>query len=405
MKKSDLLTEMSDELDNIIEQKLKNVRYNFLDVIKENCYHEYLISNWLEFLLNPTKNGVGNEIIKALLRCTEEYKQECFDIDNQEFESIEREATTDNHKSIDLLIKYSERWIVIENKINALETCDEGIGYFQTNEYYNYISDQDEIKNGKVKATYIYLKPRKNISKPKNGNFEQVYYENFIDELKKINIEFYPEDERYKYRYLEEFENIGECFMEKNYGIDDEVKFCAKYMTEINTIIKNYEHRNKILWDKISNEIECNFKEEGYKICQKICWIQLYKEKWKNNNNNGVHFELGFKQGSDNKILGRENVDNVIVQLHAESGTPEKVLQRLENDNIVKKSKNSLYLCQKEENGRLKEICISKEVYDFSSEEKINESIEKIEKNFKILIEQYENIIDTAFGKLEEQII
>lgn len=30
MKKSDLLTEMSDELDNIIEQKLKNVRYNFL---------------------------------------------------------------------------------------------------------------------------------------------------------------------------------------------------------------------------------------------------------------------------------------------------------------------------------------------------------------------------------------
>ena len=189
--------------------------------------------------------------------------------------------------------------------------------------------------------------------------------------------------------------------MEKNYGIDDEVKFCAKYMTEINTIIKNYEHRNKILWDKISNEIECNFKEEGYKICQKIWWIQLYKEKWKNNNNNGVHFELGFKQGSDNKILGRENVDNVIVQLHAESGTPEKVLQRLENDNIVKKSKNSLYLCQKEENGRLKEICISKEVYDFSSEEKINESIEKIEKNFKILIEQYENIIDTDFGKLD----
>lgn len=188
--------------------------------------------------------------------------------------------------------------------------------------------------------------------------------------------------------------------MEKNYGIDDEVKFCAKYITEINTIIKNYEHRNKILWDKISNEIECNFKEKGYKICQKTWWIQIYKENWKNDNNTGVHFELGFKQGSDNKILGRENVNNVIVQLHAESRTPEKVLERLENYNIVKKSKNSLYLCKKEENGHSKEICISEDVYDFSSEEKINESIEKIKNNLKVLIDQYESIIDTSFGEL-----
>ena len=117
-----------------------------------------------------------------------------YNLDGDDFIEIQREEKTDDWKRMDLIIKYSNIWIVIENKIRSSEHNK------QTEAYYKYVEKKiksENSKNKKIKeVVYIYLRPDWN--EPNNKNipakkfdgktgFRNLFYSKLIEYLKNVN--------------------------------------------------------------------------------------------------------------------------------------------------------------------------------------------------------------------------
>ena len=137
-------------IENLKKIDIKDSGITVLDILNKSHYDENFISDWLAFIFNPEINGIGNRPISSLMNSldisksniqNEDIKREWSNnikelkdtINEQKFIGIEREKVIDDNKRIDMLIKYSNTWIVIENKINSKENGT------QTKNYYNYI--------------------------------------------------------------------------------------------------------------------------------------------------------------------------------------------------------------------------------------------------------------------------
>lgn len=363
----------------ILEKDLKELnipekQYTFLNVINQNPYNENLISDWLAFIFNPNINGVGIKPIVALLKAVNKNN---VDIEKQKFICIERETCTDNKKRMDLLIKYSTTWIVIENKINAYET---GI---QTNEYYEYIHKMKDDKD----VIYIYLKPTYNQSKPSSKIFIELGYDKLIQEFRNIKKSDYKENEEYKYRFLKEFEIVrGDNLMsENNYNIDAETQVYIKNAPVIKKISIKYENKNDILINEIAEKcVEALGKDNNFEFKIKNKWgvIQIYKDKWKNENLRGLHYEIYCKELLE--LLGNNNAEMQIC-LHCESDISNEIVLELENHDIKK----------------VKDITIEyiTKNLSFETNENIKTSMEQIVESVKYLDEKYTQSIDEVMNK------
>jgi hypothetical protein len=137
-------------------------KYTILDVI-DKVYDENIISNWLSFIFNADINGIGNEPVQALLKSLK-----CeISLENQQFIDINREETTNDNKRMDLVIRYSDTWIIIENKICSFEHDD------QTEKYFDYIEEKTKGENVE-EIVYVYLRPDWNSQKDAlKKNFEK----------------------------------------------------------------------------------------------------------------------------------------------------------------------------------------------------------------------------------------
>lgn len=369
------------ELNNflILEKDLKELnipekQYTFLNVINQNPHNENLISDWLAFIFNPNINGVGIKPMLALLKAV---NKDNVDIEKQKFICIERETCTDNKKRMDLLIKYSTTWIVIENKINAHET---GI---QTNEYYEYIHKMKDDKD----VIYIYLKPTYNQSNPSSKIFIELGYDKLIQEFGNIKKDDYKENEEYKYRFLKEFEIVrGDNFMnENNYNIDEETQVYIKNAPIIKRISSKYEKKNNILINEICEKcVKVLGRDNAFEFTVKNGWgvIQIYKDEWKNNNLRGLHYEIYCKKLSE--LLGNNNAEMYIC-LHCESDISNEVVVKLENHNIKKTFGNSIESITKN--------------LSFETNENIETAIDQIAETFKYLDEKYTKAIDEVINK------
>lgn len=363
----------------ILEKDLKELnipekQYTFLNVINQNPYNENLISDWLAFIFNPNINGVGIKPVLALLKAV---NKDNVDIEKQKFICIERETCTDNKKRMDLLIKYSTTWIVIENKINAYET---GI---QTNEYYKYIHKMKDDKD----VIYIYLKPPYNQSKPSSNIFIELGYDKLIQEFRNIKKSDYKENEEYKYRFLKEFEIVrGDNFMsENNYNIDAETQVYIKNAPVIKRISIKYENKNNILINEIAEKcVKSLGKDNNFEFKAKNGWgvIQIYKDKWKNENLRGLHYEIYCKELLE--LLGNNNAEMYIC-LHCESDIGNEIVLELENHDIKKTLGNSIESITKN--------------LSFETNENIETSIEQIVETVKYLDEKYTKSIDEVMNK------
>ena len=201
--------------------KVIPLKSTFLDVINKT-HDENIVSNWLSFIFNPDENGIGNKPIELLLNSVG-----CeYELENDNFKEIHREETTDNgRKRMDIVIKYSKLWIIIENKIDSFEHDK------QTEKYFNYIEEKRKNERKKrIRAEYIYLRPDWNQpddenvpTKKFNGKegFRNLFYSELIKQLKKINTSDYKESE--KFEYLKEFIKVGEkYYMGKEIKIREE---------------------------------------------------------------------------------------------------------------------------------------------------------------------------------------
>ena len=343
-------------------------KFDFFDIIPPK---EVLISKWLDFILNPKINGIGNKPLQLLIKLAGSN----LNLDDYIFEDSYTELVTNNQKRMDIVLKYNGLWIVIENKIDSLEHDD------QTNEYFTYINETKD--NNEV--IYIYLKPNYNKSKPINDHFNIVTYDKFINELNTIKKEDYIDYNKYK--YLNEFIFSGGRFI-KNQEIEitDSLKFYIKQIDKFTAIEDEYNSKNKILFNKICDEIiYCtNALDKQYKCYKSGNYIQIYKTNWSNEKHNGVHFEIVF---DNSKILGRQLNGSIV--LHIEDNISEQQLANFKSINITKDGLQAYLNNEK----------IKQKVYlDFTSSESIDESINKIKVALLNFISKYENVIDNIMG-------
>lgn len=379
MMDNDLL-KLKYELERI---QVKPQKYTMLDVI-DKIYDENIISNWLSFIFNANINGIGNEPVEALLKSIK-----CnISIENQQIIDIKREETTNDNKRMDLVIRYPNTWIVIENKICSFEHDD------QTIEYFDYI-EQEGKKADVEKIVYIYLRPdwnsqkdapKKNFAKENEG-FRNLYYSELIRNLKDISFWKYKEPE--KFIYLKSFIEIGEkYYMDKKLEIDEEVQLYIEQKDKIRRIQNKYEDiRNRIL-KRIGEVLPSEF--ENYYSNYSNTYIQNANISWNNKDKsrNEIHYEIY----SDDfpELLGKENA-HIQIHLHIESGVNEnkrnKIYERikklLSKENIkFKKDKSKLW------------IILDQDDYNFKDEMEIENSIEKISNKILEIDKKWKNLID-----------
>ena len=346
--------------------EIKEKEFDFFDIIPPK---EVLVSKWIEFILNPKINGIGNQPLQKLI----ELSGNNYNLNEYEYEASFTELVTDNFKRMDIVLKYKGLWIIIENKIESLENED------QTNEYYKYIN---KIK-GYNDAIYIYLKPNYNKSKPINDAFKIITYDRFIESLKSIKESDYKELDKFK--YLKEFIISGGRFMKnEEMEITDSINFYVNNLDKFNAIEEEYNNKNKILLNKIENEVlaAINFPNKKYNCYKSGNYMQFYKDNWENEKHNGVHFEILFKES---KIIGRMIKVNLV--LHIENNITEEKLKGFKTMDITKKTSQALF-----KGNEIKEQLM----LDFTTIKAIDESIETMQTMLLSYINKYEALIDNS---------
>lgn len=346
--------------------EIKEKEFDFFDIIPPK---EILVSKWIEFILNPKINGIGNMPLQKLIQLSDNN----YNLEEYEYDNSYTELVTDNLKRMDIVLKYKGLWIVIENKIESLENGD------QTNEYYKYINKT----KGDNDVIYIYLKPNYNKSKPINNAFKVVTYDRFIESLKSITDIDYIE--KNKYKYLKEFVISGGRFMKnEEMEISDSLKFYIENLDKFNALEEEYNNKNKMLFNKIETEVlgAINNSEKKYSCYKSGNWMQFYKDNWNNEKHNGVHFELIFKES---KIIGRKI--QAFLVLHIENSITEEKLKYFKFIDITKKGSQALF-----KDNEIKEQIM----LDFTTIEAIDESIEKIKTMMFVYVNKFELMIDNS---------
>lgn len=403
-------------IENLKKIDIKGSEITVLDILNKSHYDENFISDWLAFIFNPEINGIGNKPICSLINSLDisksnvqnkdikigwsnDIKEFKDTINVQKFIGIEREKVIDDNKRIDVLIKYSNTWIIIENKINSMENGT------QTRNYYKYIMKkkkeaENELTSGKINVIFIYLKPNYNKSEPSDENFIPLTYSQLFMQICKINEHDYNEKEIYKYKYLEELERMMKNYMkEEEFDLNNiAIKTYINYSKEIASIKEQYINNNKILVQKIVTEIENLFnKDNGYEINKKNndTLIQIGRTTWKNGNKNGyfngIHYEVNFIE--KNNILGFDNVE-LSIALHIEENINDIELEKLNKETNIGKIPKDRLNAYDYEKDKLIEYT---EKYNFTNEKFINQSIEKIINRLKSIDKEYCKKIDSVF--------
>lgn len=406
-------------IENLKKIDIKGSEITVLDILNKSHYDENFISDWLAFIFNPEINGMGNKPICSLINSLDisksnvqnkdikigwsnDIKEFKDTINEQKFIEIEREKVIDDNKRIDVLIKYSNTWIIIENKINSMENGT------QTRNYYKYIMKkkkeaEKELTSGKINVIFIYLKPNYNKSEPSDENFIPLTYSQLFMQICKINEHDYNEKEMYKYKYLEELERMMKNYMkEEEFDLNNiAIKTYINYSKEIASIKEQYSNNNKILVQKIVTEIENLFnKDNGYEINKKNndTLIQIGRTTWKNGNKNGyfngIHYEVNLIE--KNNILGFDNVE-LSIALHIEENINNIELEKLNKETNIGKIPKDRLNAYDYEKDKLIEYT---EKYNFTNEKFINQSIEKIINRLESIDKEYCKKIDSVFGEL-----
>lgn len=278
------MREELEKLENKIKRiKIKKMPTTFLSIINKN-FDEITISKCMAFLLNPECTTL--KIIEQLLSITQGNNDETdflqlFNYNNTEFESIDIEEPISSRSRIDIIIKFSTFWIVIENKINSYENNDQSIKY-----------EDDLRKYTDLPIKYLCLKPQYNQCEMKNKKFCNVFYKHVVDILKTITK--YDLSEQENYCYIEDFIKHMEGFLmnENELQISEDVEFYINNSNIIDNILENYKKQCELVKNKLEELVRNKFGEQYEIYCSKNGYIQIWKKSWNNENCSGIHYEI-----------------------------------------------------------------------------------------------------------------
>jgi len=278
------MREELEKLNNKIKRvRIKKMPTTFLSIINKN-FDEVIISRYMAFLLNPEYTTL--KIIEQLLNITQEKNDEAdfvqlFNNALTEFESIEIEEAVSLRSRVDIIIRFSTFWIVIENKINSYENNIQSLKY-----------DEDLKIKTDLPIKYICLKPQYNKCIMKNKKFCNVFYSQIVDILKSIT-KFDIKESEY-YSYIEEFIKHMEGFLmsENEIQISDDVEFYIENKNIIENILINYNKQCELVRLKLEDSVKNKFGDNYETYCSKYGYMQIWKKTWNNENYNGIHYEL-----------------------------------------------------------------------------------------------------------------
>ena len=215
---------------------------------------------------------------------------------------------------------------------------------------------------------YIYLKPKANPSKPSESAFKVLTYEDLYSILDAIKEKDLCQIENYK--FLLDFKIHTKEILMKMFNLDtDEMKFYLDNQNKLQNVINAYNKNCKLVKNALVDAFKDRFGYE-FEIHETNRYIQVYKKNW----DDGIHFELLFKDGENFENIISETDKTFFFCLHTEGKSRNKYPK------IKEKSQE--------------------EKFKFNSNENIMLSINSIVDKFdKMLIKKDTEIIDSNFTK------
>lgn len=337
---------------------------------------ENFISDWIAYLIDPVSFG-NAEPLSALLEVAG--FDDC--IDKNEIIEISREKTFDDQRRIDFYIETEELIIGIENKIWS------GLGYHQLKDYSKSL---EKLSNGK-EIRKILLLPQNNtsINLSKNNSdisvsgFVSVTYEDFVNALRKLQINFI-ENLRSSFLLQDFITYVEEYFMNSN--VDKKKNFdMASFLFEHKKLIKELEScRNNLqtqFVESVEKKLAETFDEEIWEINfpRTGSYFQLFKKQsgW----GAPVHFELYPTDGFPCK--------SILVVLHTREGK-----------NARNNKTERLYNLQVEVEDFVQKKYGQKEFeLDYENGlESYNKSLDKVFSVLKDIVEEFTDTIDNEIS-------
>ena len=278
---------MKEELEKL-ERKLKRLKIKkipttFLSIINKKL-DEVIISKYVAYLINPEYTTIS--ILEEILNVTQSKKDEInfselLNSENTIYEDICVEESITSTSQLDILIKFSTFWIVIENKINSLENNNQSLKY-----------ERDLRMQTELPIKYICLKPQYNKCKLQNEKFTYILYNQLLDILKKVT-KYELADEN-NYIYIENFIKHVEGFLmnENEIQISEDLELYIDNKEIIDNMLNNYKAQCEIVRKKLEECVKRKFSNEYEIYCSKNGYLQIWKKSWNNQNHGGIHYEI-----------------------------------------------------------------------------------------------------------------
>jgi len=278
------MTELEQLRKNLKKIKVKDYPNTFLSIVNKTR-DEVLMTKILAFLFNPKNTSIN--ILKGMLEMLDmEDIANDLDVNNYVDERIDERRIDGGRSILDLLIKFNNCWIVIENKIDSTENWN------QTDKYVKSVKKENKEK---IPVVFIYLKPKKaNTKSPENKEFKVIEYDDIVEILKKCSIyDFYS---RENYFYMEDIIKHMEGYLmtDNMLAFGEEIEFYLEHKDKIIKIEDSYKEQCRIVKELLAENIDCGLPEFIVYPNLNQGWIQIFKDNWFNNNHKGIHYEILF---------------------------------------------------------------------------------------------------------------
>lgn len=347
-------------------------------VIFNSTYNENFISDYLAYILDPIRNGIGIEPIACLLSILDSDITLDFDDVKIERERSLKEGLEEGR--IDLLIQIDEKVVLgIENKIFASE------GKSQTHYYERAI--HKEFPNHR--HYFIYLSRDKH--KASSKEFRPISYRDLVKLFRKISFDW-KEDIR-KSVLWDDFLTHLEVYIMKNIEFSDKAKLYAEHYDLIKDIEQNFMQEWGQLIDYLTSVFEENYPRPEWKVVFNKPTVktyhQIYKMSWKKREC-WVHYEYFFSPDRLYKKQFQFMVD-------VEGNQPERFFSLFDSrysDLVSKYQAHSIKYRPYDRN-----IAVAWKEYQLESIQ-----FDKIGKSFLNALEEFsflEPLIDELFNELE----
>jgi len=286
-------------------------------------YDENYISDYLAFVLDPDRNGIGAQPLNKILDYFTEEDNSLSKDDNIE---INREFTLSNNRRIDLLININDSLIIgIENKVFAAESQN------QTSDY------AKNIKNmfGDDKD-YLFIFLTKGGKEAASEEFMSLTYKNLVSLLKKVVFDF-SENIRKSIYYQDFIIHLEEFIMRDNaFDITKKTELYIKNKKMIQDLQESFNKNSEMIFNYIKSYIRERVREkfnngewqfDFSRPNTNRSYQQIFKNNWNSHNNLRIHFEYHFHPYS----LLSEN--EIAFMLDIEDSNKERFINLLEENN------------------------------------------------------------------------